>query len=187
MTEHHITPRRRDRAKTDESWIVDCLSTTPVITIATVVHDQPYSNINTFVYDAETHAIYCHTAGRGRLRDEIEANPKVCLSTYRMGRLLPADTAREFSVEYDSVVIFGNATIVNDRSLARLQMQRLLDKYFGHLQPGRDYRPITDQEMAEITVLRIDIEAWSGKGKFEPADFPGAFEFGHPPDPPAVG
>jgi hypothetical protein len=44
----------------------------------------------------------------------------------------------------------------------------LLDKYFPDLRPSRDYRPITDEELAATAVYAIEIEAWSGKQKMGP-------------------
>ena len=140
--------RRKDRAVEDDAWIRRFLAESPEGILATVDGDQPFVHVNTFVYDEATHAIYLHTAGKGRLRTNIEANPKVSFCSSRMGRLLPADTAREFSVEYESVIIFGRASILTDLELAKEKMQLLLDKYFRHLKPGTDYRPITDTEIA---------------------------------------
>ena len=94
-----------------------------------------------------------------------------------MGRLLPADEALEFSVEYGGVVVFGTASIVSDPGEAEHGLQLLLDKYAPHLRPGRDYRPITAGELKRTSVFRLDIESWSGKRKVEAADFPGAYRY----------
>lgn len=167
--------RREDRAIDDEAWIKDLLATSAVGSLATVHDGQPFINSNLFVYDAARHAIYMHTARVGRTRANLDAHERVCFSISEMGRLLPAEIALEFSVEYSGVVVFGSATVVGDRDEQRHGLQLLLDKYFAHLQPGRDYRPITDEELARTSVYRIDIEAWSGKRKVVEADFPGAF------------
>jgi hypothetical protein len=53
----------------------------------------------------------------------------------------------------------------------------LLDKYAPHLRPGRDYRPITDDELARTSVYQIDIDLWSGKRETAPEDYPGAFTY----------
>jgi nitroimidazol reductase NimA-like FMN-containing flavoprotein (pyridoxamine 5'-phosphate oxidase superfamily) len=92
-----------------------------------------------------------------------------------MGRLLPADEALEFSVEYRGVTVFGTAAVVTDEAEATYGLQLLLDKYFPHLSPGKDYRPITTEELRRTGVYRIEIEQWSGKQKQVAADFPGAF------------
>jgi nitroimidazol reductase NimA-like FMN-containing flavoprotein (pyridoxamine 5'-phosphate oxidase superfamily) len=119
-----------------------------------------------------------HTANQGRTRDNVAGNQCVCFSASQMGRLLPADTALEMSVEYAGVAAFGRAAIVTEEAEARHALQLLLDKYCPHLRPGRDYRPITDDELARTSVYRIQIEQWSGKKKEAPSDFPGAFYYG---------
>ena len=169
--------RRVDRAVDDPAWIRSFLRRAPVGTLATVHDGQPFLNSNLFVYDEEAHAVYLHTARTGRTRTNVEADPRVCFTTFEMGRLLPADEALEFSVEYSSVVIFGRATVVAEEREATRVLQQLLDKYFGHLKPGRDYRPPVADELKRTTVYRIDIEAWSGKKKAVD-EFPGAFHYG---------
>lgn len=171
--------RRHDRAM-DEGWIRDFLATAPVGVVATVSDGQPFLNSNLFVYDPTGHAIYIHTARAGRTRSNIEGDGRVAFTAYEMGRLLPASTALEFSVEYAGVVAFGRARVVTDAGEAERGLQLLLDKYAPHLRPGRDYRPTTSEELERTSVMRIDIEAWSGKCKQVAPEFPGAFRFGEP-------
>ena len=177
-TDNLTAMRRQDRAVADDTWIKAFLAACPHGVLATVSEGSPFVHTNTFVYDEITHAIYLHTAGEGRLRTNVEVNAHVSFCASRMGRLLPAKTAREFSVEYESVIIFGRGSIVTDMELAREKMQLLMDKYFGHLKPGADYRPITDKEIAEISVFRLSIDSWSAKRKVVEDNFPGAFWFG---------
>ncbi|MFQ5652184.1 MAG: pyridoxamine 5'-phosphate oxidase family protein [bacterium] len=170
--------RRRDRAVEDEGWIRDFLHNAPFAALATAVNGQPFINSNIFVYDQKKHAIYLHTARKGRTRTNLEHNQRVCLSVSEMGRLLPADVALEFSVEYSGVTVFGTAAIVADPAEARQALQQLLDKYFPQLQPGKHYRPVIAKELERTSVYRIDIEQWSGKQKKADDDFPGAFFYG---------
>lgn len=166
--------RRADRAVEDEAWIRAFLTRAPYAAVATANDGQPFINTNLFVYDAERHAIYIHTARVGRTQANVEANARVCFSVSEMGRLLPADEALEFSVEYAGVTIFGSAQIIEGEE-ARHGLQLLLDKYAPHLRPGVHYRPIMDDELKRTAVYRIDIESWSGKRKHVADDFPGAF------------
>jgi len=166
--------RRDDRAQ-DDSWIENFLADAHFGVLATIHEGQPFQNINIFVYDKETHALYMHTAKRGRTRSNIDSEERVSFSAAKMGRLLPADVARELSVEFQSVIVFGRGSIVDDKKLARDKMQKLIDKYFSHLEAGKDYRKITPAEIDEINVYRIDIDCWSGKKKKAEDDFPGAF------------
>lgn len=173
--------RRSDRAVEDPDWIRAFLHRAPVGTLATVADGQPYLNNNLFVYVEDDHALYLHTARKGRTRINVDADARICFTVFEMGRLLPADEALEFSVEYNSVVIFGRATVVEDQAEATIALQRLLDKYFDHLQPGRDYRPPVPEELKRTSVYRIDIEEWSAKQK-KVDEFPGAFYYGQNPD-----
>lgn len=168
------TVRRSDRAITDEAWIRAFLHRAAYGVLATAHEGQPFINTNLFAFDEAAHVLYMHTARIGRTRASVEADGRVCFSVSEMGRLLPADTALEFSVEYAGVTVFGRASVVGDEGEARHGLQLLLDKYFPHLQPGADYRPITDDELARTTVYRIDIEEWSAKQKVAADDFPGA-------------
>ncbi len=130
---------------------------------AAAVDNQPFLHPSLFWYDASARRLYFHTARQGRTRENVLHNPRVCFSVAEMGRLLPADTAEGFSNEYASVIVFGRARLVEDEAEKRRGLQGLLDKYFPALVPGRDYRPITDDELARTSVFAIEIEGWSGK------------------------
>lgn len=169
--------RRADRAVDDDGWIAAMLHHAPFAALATVHEGQPFINANLFVYDEAAHLIYMHTARIGRTRANVDAYERVCFSVSEMGRLLPADEALEFSVEYSGVAVFGRARIIEGAEAERA-LQLLLDKYFPHLKPGRDYRPIVPEELARTSVYRIEIESWSGKRKAVGDDFPGAFRYG---------
>jgi nitroimidazol reductase NimA-like FMN-containing flavoprotein (pyridoxamine 5'-phosphate oxidase superfamily) len=140
------------------------------------VHEtRPFINSNLYVYDETAHALYIHTAKTGRTQANIGGGAPVCFTVTEMGRLLPADTALEFSVEYAGVVVFGTAATVTDEAEALRALQLLLDKYAPHLQPGRDYRPPIPAGLKRTAVFRINIEQWSGKKKEAAEDFPGAY------------
>ncbi|MEQ8329483.1 MAG: pyridoxamine 5'-phosphate oxidase family protein [Longimicrobiales bacterium] len=168
--------RRRDRGK-DDAWIRAFLEAAPYGFLATVDDQgQPFLNSNLFLYDAERHCVYLHTARTGRTRDNIDGAERVAFSAQAMARLLPAAEALEFSVEYAGVVVFGKGQVVDDDAEATAVLQALLEKYAPHLRYGEDYRAVTDGELKRTAVYRIDVEAWSGKQKEVAPDFPGAFD-----------
>lgn len=170
--------RRADRAMNEDAWIAGFLHEAPYGYLATADDGQPFINSNLFVFDEARHCLYLHTARLGRTRTNVEASgadgAPVCFSVSTMGRLLPADEALEFSVEYTGVMVFGSAHVVTAPDEQRHGLQLLLDKYFPHLRPGRDYRPIVDEELKRTSVYRVDIREWSGKRKLV-GEFPGAF------------
>jgi uncharacterized protein len=170
--------RRQDRAVTDEAWIRAFLHRAPFGVLAVASEGQPYAVTRNFAYDERAHAIYTHGATHGRTYDNVQADGRVCFSVSEMGRLLPAGHAAGFGVEYAGVVVFGRISVVTDAAEAALGLQLLLDKYFPHLRPGRDYEPATADELKVTAVFRLDIESWSGKQKQAPDNLPGAFLYG---------
>ncbi len=161
--------RRGDRAMPGPAEIEALLARAQVGYTATSVDGQPFLHSSLFWYDAAARRIYFHTAREGRTHDNVLSNPRVCFSVAEIGRLLPADTAKEFSNEYASVVVFGRARLAQDEAEKRHGLQGLLDKYFPGQRPGRDYRPITAEELAATCVYAIEIDGWSGKQKVAPA------------------
>jgi nitroimidazol reductase NimA-like FMN-containing flavoprotein (pyridoxamine 5'-phosphate oxidase superfamily) len=161
----------------DDSWIREFLRDAAAGVLGTVSNGQPFLNSNLFVYDGAGHCIYIHTARTGRTRSNVESDERVAFTAFEMGRLLPADEALEFSVEYAGVVAFGRGRVVEDPSEAERALQLLLDKYAPHLRPYRDYRPISADELGRTAVFRVDIDAWSGKQKVVEQDFPGALVY----------
>lgn len=165
--------RRDERAQSPE-WIEKFLSTAEVITISMVDDGQPYAVVRNFVYDPAQRAIFLHGARKGRVFDVLAQNPTVCCTAQRMGRLLPADKASGFSVEYAGVTIFGIAHLIDNQEEALAGLELLVGKYFYQFKAGVDYAP-TQPEVTQVTaVFRIDIESWSGKQNQAPLDFPGA-------------
>jgi nitroimidazol reductase NimA-like FMN-containing flavoprotein (pyridoxamine 5'-phosphate oxidase superfamily) len=172
--------RRADRAVHDEPWLKEMMHTAATGVLATVADGQPFLNANLFVYDESRRAVYLHTARRGTTRDTIESHDRVAFTVMELGRMLPADTALEFSCEYASVVLFGRGSVVADPEEARDALQLLLDKYFADLAPGSDYRATTDDELKRTSVFRVDIEEWVGKRKHVDPQFPGARRYSSP-------
>ncbi len=169
--------RRQDRAVNEDAWIEDMLARTPVGTFSTSLEGQPFLHTVLFVYDRDRRAIYFHTALTGRTRLNLEQNPRVCFGVSELGRLLPAASACEMSVEFASVIVFGRAEIIEDDTEALYGLQLLVNKYYPHLRAGRDYRPTAPVELRRASVYRVHVEAWSGKRKLGAEDDPGAFTY----------
>ncbi len=173
-----VALRRQDRAVVDEEWIERMLETAPYATMAMNSETFPHVNMNVFYYDRSERAIYFHTAKEGTTRMAVGNGTKVTLTVSSMGRLLPAKTATQMSVEYRSVMVRGEIAVVDDLELSQDKMSKFVKKYFPHLRAGSDYELISPEEIANISVYRIAISAWIGKRKRERDDFPGAFMFG---------
>lgn len=173
----HPSVRRKDRAIDDDAWIADFLQRAPAISLAFSDGEQPMIKPTLFVYEPTRHAVYFHATLFGRTTDVLKVHPRAALTAFEMGRLLPAKRAMDFSLEYASVVAYGEIVIIEDEKEAMDALQLLLDKYFPHLKPGDDYVATQPAELKVTAVFRLDIREWAGKQKKVTADFPGAFEY----------
>lgn len=162
-----IAFQRRPHLTKDDAWIHEFLKTAEVGHIATSVDGQPFLTPTSFWLDEANHQIVFHSNIAGRIRSNIEANPKVSLEASELGRMLPSNVALEFSLQYRSVMVFGTARVVTDPAEARTLLYGLIGKYFPTLNPGREYREITDKELRATSVYAIQVEAWSGKENWD--------------------
>jgi nitroimidazol reductase NimA-like FMN-containing flavoprotein (pyridoxamine 5'-phosphate oxidase superfamily) len=147
----------------DDDWIRAFLHKTRVGHIASTWGDQPFLTPSNFWFDEANHRIIFHSNISGRVRANLERNPKVCLEVSEMGKLLPSNVALEFSLQYRSVLVFGRTHILEDPEEKRTALYGLIKKYFPEMEAGKEYRPITDKELKRTTVYAIEIESWSGK------------------------
>ena len=161
-----VTPanaqRRPGNAMSDE-WINEFLSRAHIGHVATRWDEQPFITPTNFWYDSARHVIYFHSNVVGRIRANIERHPQVCFEASEYGKFLPSNVALEFSLQYQSVVIFGKIRVIEDADEKRYALYGLISKYFPDMQPGQEYRPITDGELKRTSVYAIAIESWSGK------------------------
>lgn len=168
--------RRKEREVTDPAWIKALLRRGAFGVIATAAGDQPFLNAHNYVYDEAQNCIYFHRSPVGRTSANLERNPRVCYQVAEMGRLYAGRRARDFGVEYRSVVIFGTAHRAEAQEAAHA-LRLLMDKYAPHLEYGVDYEGFEPLQPEEVAVYRVDIESWSGKARELPEDHPGAYEY----------
>lgn len=147
----------------DEEWIRAFLREAKVGHIASARDGQPFINPTIFWFDEEQHQIVFHSNIAGRVRSNIESDPKVCFEASELGKMLPSNIALEFSLQFRSVIVFGTARLIEDADEARRVLSGLIHKYFPALTAGKEYREITDKELKRTSVYAIQIEAWSGK------------------------
>ena len=162
-----INQSRRPKLDMDDEWNAKFLNKIRVGHISTRDGNQPFINPTSFWYSKEDHEIYFHSNAVGRMRFNAENNPETCFECYRSGRLLPSNLALEVSFQYECVIAFGRIRVIKDIDEKRDVLNELLQKYFGEMRSGADYRPITDNELKRTSVYGIKIESWSGIRNWE--------------------
>ena len=99
--------RRREHVQ-EEEWILDFIKRAPFGYFATRWDDQPFVHPMTFWYDADKHCLYMHGAMIGRRDANTKRHEKIAFCASEMGRLLPSNRALNFSVQFKSVMAFGD-------------------------------------------------------------------------------
>jgi hypothetical protein len=109
-------------------------------------------------------AIYIHCALKGRKLDNIAENPVVCFEISAPGNLYIAEKACGFSMRYWSILISGKAELADSIEEKRLALDAIMNKY------GRqfEYSDPTDEDLARVNVIKINIESISGKMGIDP-------------------
>jgi nitroimidazol reductase NimA-like FMN-containing flavoprotein (pyridoxamine 5'-phosphate oxidase superfamily) len=155
--------QRRPELTRDDEWVREFLRYGQIAHVAHLSGDQPFITPTNFWFDEQHHQIIFHSNLAGRVRSNLEHAPKVCVEVSEYGRLLPANTALEFSIQFRSVMVYGSVTILLDAEERRRVLYGLINKYFPTMTAGKEYRPITDKELASTSVYAVAIESWSGK------------------------
>jgi len=116
---------------------------------------------------SKNHDIYFHSNAYGRMRHNVEKGSKASFECFKSGKLLPSNLALEMSFQYECVIAFGVIKVVTEMNEKKEILNGLLKKYFGDMEPNKDYRAITNTELNQTSVYRFKIKNWSGKRNWE--------------------
>ena len=152
--------RRTDREVTALRDILTILDKCDTIRLGLRTPDYPYVVPLSFGYvrDGEAIALWFHCAHEGTKLDHIQRDPRVGFEADCSNRLVSADKACSFSMEFESVMGFGDICVCDDP----VDKLRGLQTVMGHYAPGREFT-FTEAELASVTVLRLDVAHITGK------------------------
>lgn len=122
--------------------------------IATLNKDgYPYVLPMHFVY--VNSKIYLHGLPKGQKIDNIKSNPKVCFEIDEMISLLydGIEEACDVNTEFNSIIVQGNAIIVDDFDEKREALSKIVEKFTPHLMEKELPVPMING----TAVIRIDI------------------------------
>ncbi len=159
--------RRADKLMPDEK-IGELLSTSYCGRLASVGEDgTPY--ICPLLYVWMNGQVWLHnTSAMGHLQTNVRHEPRVCFEIDTPGKVFPYGRFRcDTSVEYQSVVVFGRITIVEDRAQKAAFFDALMAKYYAH-DPTRPqgFYPRLDA----VVVYLLTVDRMTGKATPLPAD-----------------
>ncbi|HZK02404.1 MAG TPA: pyridoxamine 5'-phosphate oxidase family protein [Anaerovoracaceae bacterium] len=151
--------RMKTHPLTDEQ-IKQLLCTTLTGSLATLGSDgAPYVTPIHFV--SLNGDIYFHGLPMGQKLDNIKADPRVSMTIYQMDRLLldtqgkPCDT----NTKYQSVILSGNASFINDIEGKKEILTEVVKKYTPQLSGNT----LPENMIKGTAVIKITVESITGK------------------------
>lgn len=156
---HLIPSRLAKRAHYDEETIFDILDEALYCTISYVKDNKPFSIPTAFVrYENK---IYIHGSVGSHFIWELEKGIPVCITVTLIDALVVAKSAFHHSMNYRSVVLFGQAEKIEDADTKTEAFKWLTNKIVPN---SWDYlRPVKQNEVQKTTVLAFDVTEASAK------------------------
>ena len=166
-----ITPTARSRVKRhhergayDLDTIAAILEDAFLCHVGYVIDGHPY--VTPTSYWRENDVVYWHGSSASRMLRALEKGIDCCFTVTIVDGLVLARSAFNHSINYRSVMLFGQATLVDDQAEKLRQLQMFTERMY----PGRwsELRPVTPQEIKATTVLSMPIGEGSAKVRTGP-------------------
>jgi len=149
--------RNPKRADYDRDAVNQIIDATSLCHVSYIIDGRPY--VTPTLQWREGDTIYWHGSSASRFLRQI-VGKDVCIAITHFDGFVLARSAFHHSINYRSVMLFGEATKIEDD-----QKNELLHSFVDQLIPGRweNLRPMTDQEAKATTVFSMPIDEGSAK------------------------
>lgn len=150
--------RLHEKAAYDPQAIAAILDAQPLAHIAHLVDGAPV--VTPTLQWREGDRVFWHGSAASRMI-RAAAGAQVCLSVTLLDGLVLARSGLEHSVNFRSVMVFGQAEAVVDAKAKSRHLEVMMDQIF----PGRwcQLRPMTAQELRATAVLSLPLSEASAK------------------------
>ncbi|MDA1129195.1 MAG: pyridoxamine 5'-phosphate oxidase family protein [Chloroflexi bacterium] len=154
--------RNPGRADYDRTVVNEIIDGTPLCHVSYIIDGRPY--VTPTLQWREGEIIYWHGSSASRFLRQI-VGKEVCMAITHFDGLVLARSAFHHSINYRSVMLFGEATKIEDDD-----KNSLLESFVENLIPGRweNLRSMTDQEAKATTVFSMPIDEGSAKVRTGP-------------------
>ncbi len=151
--------RREDRGAYDHATVHELLDAAAMCHVSYVVDGQPFCTPTLFWREGTR--LYWHGSNSSRMLRKLSEGEPACLTVTHFDSIVLARCGFNHSADYRSVMAFGRALLVEDRSEKARALVMMVDRFF----PGRtaQLRKSTSQEINATSVIAMDIERASAK------------------------
>jgi len=154
-----VSMRRSDRALSREEAI-RILEQGEFGNLALAWANEPYTiPVNYLYFDGK---IYFHSAKEGKKLQWLKRNPQVCFSVSHMLQLKKGDIACGYGAFFESVIVMGNCTLMQQHPQKENLLMQLVKKH----DPAVELPPIDAAAADKVSLLEITITSISGKASY---------------------
>jgi len=129
--------------------------------VLAVQGDDGYPYVVPLSYVYADSKIYFHCAKTGHKIDGIKRCSKVSFCVTAQDEIVP----EEYTTYFKSVIVFGNARILEEEAEKRMAIEKLAERYCPDLEEGRQQE--IEKGFPAVCMVEISIEHMTGKEAIE--------------------
>ena len=148
--------RRFNQQMTEKECIEILKSETNGVLAVSGDSNYPYAVPLSFVYT--DNKIYFHSATTGHKIDSIKSNPKVSFCVVKEDNIVP----EKFTTFFKSVIVFGNARLVDDER-EKIEALILLAKKYSPNETHTSISHEINSFLKNVTIIKLNCEHITGK------------------------
>jgi nitroimidazol reductase NimA-like FMN-containing flavoprotein (pyridoxamine 5'-phosphate oxidase superfamily) len=159
VSDRNRVKRLHERAHYDHTTVHGLLDSAMLCHVAYVINGEPYCTPT--LYWREGTRLYWHGSSASRMLRQQSSGQRACLTVTHIDSLVLARTGLNHTVDYRSVMAFGQAYLVTDPDEKVRALRMMVDRLF----PNRTamLRQSTNLEIKATAVIAMDIEEASAK------------------------
>ena len=120
----------------------------------------------TYHYDAEqSEKLYLHGSVKSRALKILSGGAPVCVTVTLTDGLVYSRKAMNHSMNYRSVVVFGEAREITDEDEKFELFDQMVQRYFPDRLVGRDYVAPPAKDLSATALVEVKIKEWSAKAR----------------------
>jgi uncharacterized protein len=158
---NRVRLRRKRERGSHERTVIDAILDEALIAHLGIADTDGQPFVIPMLHARRGDLVYCHGSAAGRTLRALGAGVPACLTVTLLDALVLARSAMHHSANYRSVMLLGEATVVEEPDEKLAALEAIVE----HIVPGRwaDVRRPSDNELKATSVLSIAIEEASAK------------------------
>jgi uncharacterized protein len=158
-TERTRIKRLHQRAHYDRETVHAILDAGLICHVGYVIDGQPY--VTPTMYWRHDERVYWHGSSASKMLRHLGSGPRVSFTVALMDGLVLARSGFHSSVNYRTVMAYGNAELVSEPEAKLIALEDMMER----IVPGRwpDLKPPTTQELKATTVVSLKLEEVAAK------------------------